>query len=326
MLWNEAFTLPSPSKPEIRHLHGLAASLFQASIKPSTNAAYHHHWVQFQLFRTHTLQRHRREPIQVYDLILFATHLHSSGKKYATILNYLSAISFHSKLRHMPDLISSFHVQKFLLGIKNSSHPSQPLQPVSLVILSSLVNVATHAPLSHYYRALMCAVMSLMYFACLRIGEVAVSSHAHHMLSCSQVSVSLATPRIPSISIRFHSFKHSKGKTPTLRIQHQPGQPHCPVATLSHYLSIRPGPRSGPLFLLHDASPLTRPIFLRYLRQLLAATPYCNLNINTHSFRVGRTTDMATSGKYSDIYIQKVGRWSSSAYKQYIRPLVICPQ
>jgi hypothetical protein len=43
---------------------------------------------------------------------------------------------------------------------------------------------------------------------------------------------------------------------------------------------------------------------------------------NTHSFRFGRATDMATQG-YTDIQIRMAGRWSSAAYKKYIKPHII---
>ena len=40
---------------------------------------------------------------------------------------------------------------------------------------------------------------------------------------------------------------------------------------------------------------------------------------NTHSFRIGRASDMATEG-YSENQIAMVGRWNSDAYKRYIKP------
>ncbi len=60
-------------------------------------------------------------------------------------------------------------------------------------------------------------------------------------------------------------------------------------------------------------------VFVMNLRLCLDYLGWNQLPINTHSFRVGRATDLFDS-KHSDSYIQEVGRWSSNAFKCYIRP------
>ena len=42
------------------------------------------------------------------------------------------------------------------------------------------------------------------------------------------------------------------------------------------------------------------------------------MNYNTHSFRVGKASDMAVAG-VPEAVIRKAGRWSSDAFKRYIR-------
>ena len=45
-------------------------------------------------------------------------------------------------------------------------------------------------------------------------------------------------------------------------------------------------------------------------------------DFNTHSFRMGKATDMHNRG-YSDAQIAKAGRWASNAFMRYIKPNVI---
>ncbi len=169
-------------------------------------------------------------------------------------------------------------------------------------------------------------MMCLIYFACLCVGEVAWSSHGDHILGIQQLhfSISRDTNKQTSITINFHSFKDSKGQQHSLTIQALEGTQHCPVAALAHYLHRRPFNQWGPLFLTEQGTPINRTFFVGKLKSILANTNFSYLNINSHSFRVGQTTDMVMQG-HSDTYMQKVGRWSSNAYRRYVRPYVICP-
>ena len=94
----------------------------------------------------------------------------------------------------------------------------------------------------------------------------------------------------------------------------------CPFDLLRSYMRIR-GPYFGedePLFIFSDKSPLTPVHVLSVLRDLLTAL---NLNAklySTHSFRGGRSIDMANFG-YSVRQIQIAGRWSSSAVYRYLK-------
>lgn len=67
-----------------------------------------------------------------------------------------------------------------------------------------------------------------------------------------------------------------------------------------------------------DGLPISRQYFTQQLRLALA---FCNLDLqsyNTHSFRIGAATTAASLG-FSELQIQSMGRWNSSAFKKYIR-------
>ena len=87
---------------------------------------------------------------------------------------------------------------------------------------------------------------------------------------------------------------------------------------IREFLKLR-GSSPGPLFCFKDGKPISRKFFTAQLHEDL-----CSLNLkanryNTHSFRAGRTSDLALEGA-SDRQIALIGRWQSDAFRGYIRP------
>jgi hypothetical protein len=67
-----------------------------------------------------------------------------------------------------------------------------------------------------------------------------------------------------------------------------------------------------------DGQPISKHFFTKHLRATLA---FCNLDLHryqSHSFRIGAATTAASMG-FSEIQIQNMGRWNSSAFRKYIR-------
>ena len=86
----------------------------------------------------------------------------------------------------------------------------------------------------------------------------------------------------------------------------------CPVRAIFNYIRLRGG-KNGPLFMEEDGSPLTKPRFVRRIREALAAIGYKKEQFSGHSFRVGAATTAAAL-KIEDSVIKTLGRWESSAY------------
>ena len=89
--------------------------------------------------------------------------------------------------------------------------------------------------------------------------------------------------------------------------------PFCPVKNLSAYCQLR-GNKGGPLFQFDTGAYLTRAI----LSSILAKGLPGEINLNTHSFRIGGATAAFKAGLSPDV-IKKLGRWKSDAYQKYIR-------
>ena len=87
----------------------------------------------------------------------------------------------------------------------------------------------------------------------------------------------------------------------------------CPVTARRNHLHTR-NKSTGPLYIFIDGKYLTRQFVANLLSLALPHVP----NINTHSFRIGGASAAASAG-IPDSVIQILGRWSSDAYKRYLR-------
>ena len=120
------------------------------------------------------------------------------------------------------------------------------------------------------------------------------------------------------MQVTFRHYKHSQGKQPTLYIQcckHKIDQ--CPVLALSAYFALRK-PDSGALFTFMDGSPLSRGFFSQQLNLSLIWAGCQSKYYKGHSFRIGAATSAVAAG-IPEAHIKLMGRWSSDAYKKYIR-------
>ncbi|KAF5342975.1 hypothetical protein D9758_013667 [Tetrapyrgos nigripes] len=92
------------------------------------------------------------------------------------------------------------------------------------------------------------------------------------------------------------------------------GEEDCPVKLVNRYIESRDHlfPAHPNLFARKDGSILTRQWFIRRLRH------YFPEDVAGHSLRSGGATHYALEG-YSWEEIQTLGRWSSEAFRLYIR-------
>jgi len=95
------------------------------------------------------------------------------------------------------------------------------------------------------------------------------------------------------------------------------GEALCPVSSMLGYLAINPT-TSGPLFLFHDGSLLSRPRLVKSLHQVLSAArvDYSGYSCSGHSFWIGVTTTAARMG-VSDSLIKTLGCSLTSALEPY---------
>jgi len=281
-------------------------------MKPSSRKLYAKHWAAYSNFAV----LHKAEsspPVSPESVCLFVAHLHNKNLACSTIRSYLAAISFQHKLKNLTDPTTAFSVKKCTEGSSKllAKQPSLIRLPITFEILRSLVDIVDVAFSKTYDSLLFKAMFVLAYHACLRAGELSYSSNGSHTLSLGQLRKSSK-----GYTITFNSFKHSRYPV-TCSLKKSTALKYCPVLALDNYLLLR-GQNSGFLFLSSCNSVITRRQFCSALKSCLDKAGYNSSSYNTHSFRIGRTSDLAFSGTPVET-IKATGRWSSDAYKKYIK-------
>ena len=197
-------------------------------------------------------------------------------------------------------------------GIKRSQGSSEahrlPVTDSIMLIIWQSLDVSSHDDCMFW------AACTLGYFGFLRSAEFTVSNLASFTpaihLSVADLAVdSSSSPTCLRVRIKASKtdpFVHiGWGKAPL-----------CALLAMLAYLSMR-GNAPGPLFLLKNRQPLSRPLLTNRLRQILSAAGIDG-NFSSHSFRIGAATVAARNG-VPDHLIQALGRWTSNAYQLYIR-------
>ena len=87
------------------------------------------------------------------------------------------------------------------------TYQSAALLPIAFKMLQNLITALEKIVNSYYDKKLLKAMFVIMYFCCLRIGEVALSNHDDHVIQISQVSFSQVDSVFHSFTIQFNSFK-----------------------------------------------------------------------------------------------------------------------
>ena len=90
-----------------------------------------------------------------------------------------------------------------------------------------------------------------------------------------------------------------------------------PIHVLQEFLQVR-GRIPSTLFSFSDGRPMVRREFDLALKSLLNFCGLDSTQFKGHSFRIGAASAAAIRGE-SDAQIRAAARWSSDAFKRYIR-------
>ena len=275
---------------------------------------YHRAWLAFSAFVSVTCPTdgfpHSEDTVEMY-----VAHLATTNSAVGVIKNALSAIAWHHKSAKQPDPTKSFMTRRILVTLSRAAPAPKKADPISLAMLENCLGHLRELGLSPYESVLLKSLLLIMYYGCLRVGEVTLSTNPDNVLklACTEF-ISLGGTR--HFKFTLTKFKHSKGPE-TRCIPPNPLSGFCPVESLSGYFRARP--RGGtPCFVLADASPVPRLFVADALTKLFGISGYKEGNFSTHSLRAGRATDLAAAGGL-DAEIRAAGRWSSDAFKGYLR-------
>jgi len=161
------------------------------------------------------------------------------------------------------------------------------------------------------------AAFCLSFFGFLRPGELTFASNfPYSELTVSDIAIdSRDNPRV--LIVRIWTSKTDQfGKGTQLYLGRTEGS-LCLLSSMLAYLALRP-PTPGPLFIFQDGSPLSRGQLTAHLRAALCNVGLQSTRFSGRSFRIAAASTSA-SAVLSDSFIQKLGRWKSSAFTRYIR-------
>ncbi len=300
----------------------IIAQLLSSTLRPSTNVQYQCHLQAGYDFITQHLGQLWILPLRVDSLAAFLVYLFQSGNSYSTIRTYVSALSYYHNIRSLWDPTKLFYIRKLLLGIKNNSSRTNALKPISKEILHRMILMLKFGCDGIYDQIMYKAIMLIMYYGCLSVGEALVTDHnSDHTLTSESVKAVYRQGQLAAYLIQFHSYKHQNVSSRAVKLQKTCQDQFCPVIALKQYLLIRPK-LSGVLFIDGVANPVNRTMLVRVMKKVLIQANLDPANFGTYLFRVRRTTDLALEGVSAD-RISLLGRWESDAYLKYIRPACI---
>ncbi|KAK3735065.1 hypothetical protein QZH41_010783 [Actinostola sp. cb2023] len=246
--------------------------------------------------------------------INFCTQLGKSS----SIKVYLSAVrALHIEQGFSDPLLNCLRLERVVKGIKRV----QGVKTIDRLPITDVIMLTIHSHLNMALadHSMFWAACCLAYFGFLRSAEFTIPnlnsySAAIHLNVQDLAIDSSASPSCIRVNIK-------ASKTDPFRkgccIYVGKAKPSlCAVEAILVYLNIR-GDAPGPLFLLQSGEPLTRVLLTKWLRDIMTAAKIPG-NYSSHSFRIGAATVAARNG-VPDHLIQTLGRWSSNAYKSYIR-------
>lgn len=166
-----------------------------------------------------------------------------------------------------------------------------------------------------YFRFLFKAILLLGFLACMRLSEIAAPTKCFdHTLRKNDVVL-----KDGGIEVHFTSFKHAR-RPLTLSFANSELVNQVKVA-LSNYIKLRPT-QTDFFFSMETGAPVPRAFVTKYLRATLQVAGFPADDFSSHSLRLGGATHAMLQGA-SALQVQKLGRWSSSAFLNYLRPFVL---
>lgn len=289
-----------------------AGSLLAASVSHNTSAVYRTALSAFNRFRVlHHLNN--AWPVPVGQFILFIAHCFERGCAASTITTYMSGLSFYHKLHGWNDPLEVFVIRKLLEGCKRSRVLKDARAPITQVLLTKIIETLPQICSSDYETILFQTVYSVAFYGLFRVSELVYTGSASTPLFIRDVVV-----QGDNLAVTFTLRTSKTSNTPvTLRVPREGDISVCPVRLLVKYLLVRPV-SEGNLFLHVDSRPLSRSQFSAVLNKTIKKLGLHSSQFKSHSFRIGRATQLAIQG-VPDKAIQQMGRWRSDCYKSYIR-------
>ena len=175
-----------------------------------------------------------------------------------------------------------------------------------------------------YLECLYKALFAISYYGLMHVGEV---TNSPHVLCVCNVHVAKNKENFLLVlySSKTHDLKNlpQKIKITSNRNERMGNYVHrhfCPFKLIKLFLQERGNymDENEPFFVFRDKKAVNAEAARKLLRTLLKNLSLDGLLYDMHSFRIGRTSDLAKSG-YTIPEIQRMGIWHSNVVYKYIR-------
>ena len=291
----------------------------------STKENYHGIWKNFNRF----IIRLDVIPSTWEDrLTLFIGHLADNGIQSSTIKSYISAIKAvleYDDHKWDEDKLKINALTKACSLRNDTVKVKLPIQNGFLEQL--LFELERLYDQQAYLEILYRTMMLLQYFGLLRVGEITKSKH---VLKAKDIHIPSYGSKEKLKLYLYSSKTHGKSQIPQeIKIE---GNVHLtqeknsqlrhfdPYNSTREYLAIRGNYREldEQLFIFRDGTPVRACNYRKVLKTLLKAVQVNPDFYDTHSFRIGRATDLRKFG-YTIEQIKHLGRWRSNAVYRYLK-------
>ena len=294
--------------------------------RSSTKKMYYGVWKHLNKF---LLRLDHIPPVWEDRVALYCAYLiHECGRKSTTVRSYLSAIKsvlIDDGYNWCKNKLLLSSITKACKKEYDVLRDRRPIQISILELLLMQIERKFQQENQTYLESIFKTAFAVAYYGLFRIGEITMSNHTvkaadvHEDRNHKKFLFLLRSSKTHSKADRPQKIKIESASTDRA-VGKFANRIFCPVELIREYLNLR-GPyqdESEQFFVFSDGSPLKPCHFRDLLKKLLRNLDLDPDLYDTHSFRIGRATDLLKLG-YSVESIQKMGRWSSDAVFDYLR-------
>ena len=258
---------------------------------------------------------------------LFGAYLIDCGIQSSTLKSYFSAIKHILKLDGYEWDDSKVLLSSLVRSCKIVNDRVKTRLPIQKGLLEMILfeverKYETCNSPQPYLSILYKAIFSLAYYGMLRVGELTLSNHT--IKACN---IHVGNNKDKILIVLYSSKTHGKESRPQkvkISASHTNSNRNdkffCPFRIVTNYMKIRGDyiTDNEPFFIFSDRNPVRSYNVRNLLRELLEILNLDSNLYDVHSFRGGRTSDLAKFG-YSIDRIKTMGRWKSSAVYRYLK-------
>ena len=269
-------------------------------------------------------------PLSESKVLVFVAWGIKRGYKDSTLKSYMAGLKkAHIANNFQPPNMSTPLINSVLEGhskkINQKARNKKPKRlPCTLNTLRLIKQKLAKSQLPNSEKVAFHATCTTLFFGAIRAGEALTKSEKAYDPSMCITNRDLKfvekskSEEKRSVEITIKNSKTNKSKIPETIVIYETGDHVCPVRALQKLVDHNKNlPKDFPLFASSDGRPITHQRLNNMLNEFI--NPHLPFGkLSGHSFRSGLISIFAKAG-YSNDQLKQIGRWSSRAFKCYIK-------